>query len=475
VSGGTLEYRLGDPYNIYGERMEVHLHLGGASKFSTFSNSSNTLYVRAINFNLTTAAVYPVRVTAKTHTEHYFEQYNNYFNLTVLPLASEEPPTKVAVQAKEHLEVKNDKYLPAWTGLLLDRLEAEAFNASKPMPYVADLSLDGVFTIGWDTWMAVPPGGLKLIRETKVASLEPAEWAAERTSVWDERDLIQRDLTLTDSLRVVMEDEEGNPVDAILDWSVVSFDRDFTKLKLELKDADSIIDTYLRVTFWNVEFFRSERGETVRRGTTLVWHVYRQASKESFQYAESVSGISVFQGVTFLLSLFYCIVNNKRQSLCLLISSLQLKSYLAMLNTHMPSGLFIILGTYLDYLRLKIPSLTLKLNDNFDESRRAAYVAEDPVIFNRENKFIELFGYGDFFCTNAPILLGLFAFLLFFYVLSTLKDRLPIELRQRLPMVLRPNHEIRLSNMVLAFFKFAYLELAVCVCISLKTSNLSSS
>ena len=55
----------------------------------------------------------------------------------------------------------------------MDSFDPEEFEAGKPIPYVLDLSMTGLLTIGWDSWMSVPPDYKNLIENTtKVASMK---------------------------------------------------------------------------------------------------------------------------------------------------------------------------------------------------------------------------------------------------------------------------------------------------------------
>ena len=81
----------------------------------------------------------------------------------------------------------NDDNLPIWEDAILNELVAEPFSDSKPIPYMADLTLAGVLVIGWDTWMAVPPGNFSNIEDTKIATVYQESLKSEqKITVWDE-------------------------------------------------------------------------------------------------------------------------------------------------------------------------------------------------------------------------------------------------------------------------------------------------
>ena len=139
----------------------------------------------------------------------------------------------------------------------------------------------------------------------------------------------------------------------------------------------------------------------------------------------------------------------------------------------MPPSVVIFLKSYLNLVRLKIPGTDVDLNDVFDQSRRSQ-MTKDADIYSHENTLLQLFGYRDFFFNNAPLLLGMFGFFLVLYAVAAVKDRLPLAWRKKLPLMLRPNHEMFLSNFLLRFFFMAFLEITICVLISLQRTNLSS-
>jgi len=52
---------------------------------------------------------------------------------------------------------------------------------------MADLTLAGVLVIGWDTWMAVPPGNFSNIEDTKIATVYQDSLKSEQQiTVWDQ-------------------------------------------------------------------------------------------------------------------------------------------------------------------------------------------------------------------------------------------------------------------------------------------------
>lgn len=120
------------------------------------------------------------------------------------------------------------------------------------------------------------------------------------------------------------------------------------------------------------------------------------------------------QLIMLVIFAFYGVITKKLRHVIAFITALQLTSYLAMHDLLMPPSLLIFLMSYLNTVRLKIPDLNLS-----DKS------IEDSLMSGVTNTYLQLFGYGQLFFNNAPLLIGLFVFCVILFALATAKDRLP--------------------------------------------------
>lgn len=87
---------------------------------------------------------------------------------------------------------------------------------------------------------------------------------------------------------------------------------------------------------------------------------------------------------------------------------------------------------------------------------------------------MQTFGYTSFIFSNESLLLTAFSIIVAVWILFAIKDsrKITAECRNKLPAVLRPNLEIPTCNFILRFSYQVFLEVAVCVFISLKASGL---
>ena len=62
-------------------------------------------------------------------------------------------------------------------------------------------------------------------------------------------------------------------------WNVIDFDKNFIILDIKFADPSNISfesKEYIKVTFWDVELFKSYQGIEVEFGTQLNWQIQRQ-------------------------------------------------------------------------------------------------------------------------------------------------------------------------------------------------------
>ena len=76
-------------------------------------------------------------------------------------------------------------------------------------------------------------------------------------------------------------------------------------------------------------------------------------------------------------------------------------------------------------------------------------------------------GYGHLFFNNTVVVIPLLCFIAFAWFLVGIKDYGFACCRSRMPKMLRPNHEVFLANFSIRFLYEAFLELLICVLISL--------
>jgi len=79
---------------------------------------------------------------------------------------------------------------------------------------------------------------------------------------------------------IITPDDEERAVQLNFTWTVIDYNEDTVKLRLEFENPaevsqDMTFDT-LSVTFWGVDFFRNTKGKEVLYGTTLYWPLARQ-------------------------------------------------------------------------------------------------------------------------------------------------------------------------------------------------------
>ena len=113
--------------------------------------------------------------------------------------------------------------------------------------------------------------------------------------------------------------------------------------------------SFIKVTFWGVEFFKSQEGVEVEFGTELRWRIFRQLSSAQ---AEQIDGMyrvvsGVLSTVLVVVTLFVGI-GGRMLPVWMFLNSLQLVAHLPLVATDMPANLHYILIKHLDLVRLRI-------------------------------------------------------------------------------------------------------------------------
>lgn len=181
-------------------------------------------------------------------------------------------------------------------GPIYESIKAAPFDRAAPIPYIFDLSAEGVLKIGWDKTMRRVDSE-QAIKKTKVAIREWSEEAVhfrrklsgDFVYITDETTFEDDLYKLFDSLEVTLitaseasDDQESTKRE--IPWSLLTSNEDFLVIKLAFDDPNAMShlegEPELRVTFWGVDFFKSDNDKPVRFGTSLNWHIFRQISEK---------------------------------------------------------------------------------------------------------------------------------------------------------------------------------------------------
>jgi len=222
----------------------------------------------------------------------------------------------------------------------------------------------------------------------------------------------------------------------------------------------------------------SEHGKTIRRGTTLHWNLFRQASQSTTEEVYSLDFIFVLYLIALVVLVPVSFLIGKPVSMWVHLHSLQLMTYLTLLKDPLtPANVSLFLDKYLSLVRFNSPDMTVLIDDAYDASRRSE--SEDFNLYSENNTLLKQLGYGPFFFDNMPILLALFGFSCLIWAFATLKNnqKVPHVWRRKYPTLLRRSgqDEIFMGNLTLRFYHTFFLEMTICCFLSLKSNELSSS
>ena len=136
--------------------------LGNAFRFCSFDKETNTFYVHGNLVENEDVGTYPIQVYARFFNETFTETYKEEFTLTVWNIAQE-------------IEIEgwfpsNPIYYPEWNPEHIVRVNTteEVDDPDSPIPYIMDLTADGICIIAWDRDMQ-PPEDYSVIPPTLIA------------------------------------------------------------------------------------------------------------------------------------------------------------------------------------------------------------------------------------------------------------------------------------------------------------------
>ena len=156
--------------------MEVSVIMGDAFRFTTYDKDQNMFKVHSNLVLPEDVGEYPIQVEARFFNATFSETYRKTFILTIW----DDPPPE-----EEAWFPPSPIFYPEWkpTNYIRKNTTQEE-DPNRPIPYIADLSSDGVLKIGWNKEMK-PPKNITEIPPTKIAveegmSLEEYRFYEER-------------------------------------------------------------------------------------------------------------------------------------------------------------------------------------------------------------------------------------------------------------------------------------------------------
>ena len=272
----------------------------------------------------------------------------------------------------------------------------QEYDPERPIPYIVDLSVQGMLLIGWDRKMRLPDNFVE-IPLTKIAveeafNVEEYRFFENRggkdarapTVLNDgrRRELQGRDyyqnlelkpnqpeivyfaetdksfyekMKLIDALELLitpansLDESEMKKVE--FTWEIKAFSQDYIWIQLEFVNPwdianDSQFDT-LSVTFWGVEYFKSSQNKEVKFGTTLYWPIFRQVSSSELETVDSLNSILDILWFGTMLLILPVITAGSLLPTWMFINSLQIIAHMVLLKTLMPGTVHHFLDKYL--------------------------------------------------------------------------------------------------------------------------------
>ena len=134
--------------------MQVEVFLGDAFRFLTFNEHFNQFVVQGGLLTQDDVGRYPIEVTATFHNDTFSETYTKVFTLTVwdddLPEEPKSspwfPPDPIYYSELESAQIVR---------VNMTQIEEED-DPDRPIPFIKDLSVEGVLIVGWDREMRTP-------------------------------------------------------------------------------------------------------------------------------------------------------------------------------------------------------------------------------------------------------------------------------------------------------------------------------
>lgn len=166
--------------------------------------------------------------------------------------------------------------------------------------------------------------------------------------------------------------------------------------------------------------------------------------------------------VILIIFLLTWLFSKKTIAFWIYFNSLMLAVYLPLLDVKMPQNVVLLFMPFIDVYRVKLLSLT----SDYQTFKQEEDDSDGSVIIynNDPTGSLQSLGYSAFIFNNAPLLLAFLGFILIAWLFTFIKDNL-----RRLP---GQNHEIPICNFLVRFSYQAFLQIALCVFLSLKASKL---
>ena len=162
--------------------MRLEVDLGGASKFTSYEDETNTFKVHSTLLEHADIGSYKISLVATFSNTTYSEEFEDSFYLTVVP-----DEVQVSLPAEYY-------FYDEWKGQIRDAWEpAEPFDPEKPVPHIDSMSQTGILTVRWDRKMQKPDNITELAeaqiavrQESRMLDGEPV-WFVNRTDSSSER------------------------------------------------------------------------------------------------------------------------------------------------------------------------------------------------------------------------------------------------------------------------------------------------
>ena len=162
--GDSLIYSPGVQLNTYGYMMQVGVVLGDAFRFLAFNEHLNQFVIQGGLLTREDVGRYPIEVTATFYNDTFSETYTKVFILTVWdnglpeePESSWFPPDPIYYPELDSAQI-----------MRMNMTQIAEDDPDRPIPFIKDLSVEGVLIVGWDREMKTPANFTK-IPPTKIA------------------------------------------------------------------------------------------------------------------------------------------------------------------------------------------------------------------------------------------------------------------------------------------------------------------
>lgn len=185
--------------------MLVYADLGSAADFATFDAENGYFKVHSMLVNQTHVGVHEITLRVASLDNTLTDKlFTNSFNLTVLAHDIDQPGAQTNAtswfpgsDSRDSAAEAEVLYVKDWNGPVYESYREQPYSSEQPVPYVADLTLNGLLEIGWDTLMKPwDQVNLAQLNQTKVAVKE-----------WEEKTIYYRRKLRSEERFVVLIDE----------------------------------------------------------------------------------------------------------------------------------------------------------------------------------------------------------------------------------------------------------------------------